>query len=175
MVGVHLSRLSYLADFFIAPALILFAFCYAISSGVTWWFVPAAVFGFVAWNPIEYCIHRFLLHDFYRRDHWLHHLQPRRNIGAPSWLTLLLQGSILAALVSALGPDGAGAYCGLAFGYLCYILAHFTIHRFSIPPSHWLYPVYLRHALHHKGKEVNFNVLWPWTDRLCGTFEQPGG
>lgn len=176
MADFHLSRLSYLADFFLVPVFLAFAVCYAALNGISWWFVPAAVVGFVTWNPFEYCVHRFVLHDWYRKDHWLHHLQPRRNIGAPGWLTSLLQAILFVILVSALGADiGSGIYVGFSVGYFCYIVAHFAIHRFLIPVRHWLYPVFLRHALHHRGKEVNFNVLWPWTDRLFGTFEQPGG
>jgi sterol desaturase/sphingolipid hydroxylase (fatty acid hydroxylase superfamily) len=67
----------------------------------------------------------------------------------------------------------AGALAGLALGYLAYIAAHHAIHHWRIAPGHVLYALKIRHAMHHRGDEVNFGVVTTLWDRAFGTYRPP--
>lgn len=178
MGDFNLTRASYLADFVVAPGLILAALATAVyAQALDAVMLPAAVVGYLAWTASEYFTHRVVFHHWYRREHWMHHLRPRANIGISPAYTVIAQVMLYGALVSSCGMAiGTGAFVGYAAGYLIYLTAHHWIHRWNIPPGHWLRPAFERHKLHHMGHETNFNVYVPgaFWDRLFGTFEHGG-
>lgn len=179
----HLNRSEYLADFLVTPFLIIwacvFAWCLDESSRIGVDFILAGLIGYLAWSPVEYLIHRHVFHGPFRRAHWAHHRRPRYNIGVPPLFTVTIQMAVYILLVVVCGlifgglAIGSGLFVGFVSGYLVYNIAHFFIHRYHVPKGHFMRPVFERHALHHSGKEVNFNVLWPWCDKLFGTYEKP--
>lgn len=178
MSDFNLSKSSYYADFVTVPLAILGTIICALvyGAGDPSPFVAMAGAGFAAWTLIEYATHRYLFHVLYRREHWTHHLRPRANIGVPFYLTAASIFFVWLATIGSAGVRwGGGLFVGLMVGYLTYIVTHHWIHRYQIPRGHFLRAAHDRHNVHHRGKEVNFNVLIPLWDRVFGTFEQPRG
>lgn len=169
-----LTHGQYLTDFAVTPALIFFASAMALVQGSPWASLTAAAVGYVAWVLSEYVTHRHVFHRTFRREHWAHHMRPASDIGVSPTYTVLGQVVVLGGLAYLGGwAIGGAAFAGYAFGYLGYLITHHAFHRWSIPQGHWLRPAYERHEWHHKGHEVNFNVLFPVGDRLFGTYYQP--
>lgn len=177
MSQFNLTYRAYLADFLVSPFLIALALLIAfMHAAPAWSTLIAAVGGYLAWTGSEYVTHRFVFHNLYRREHWLHHIRPRANVGISPLYTIVAQVMLYGCLIGSMGlAIGTGLFAGYTAGYLAYLTAHHWIHRWTIPRGHWMRPAYDRHVVHHKGKEVNFNVLWPLWDKLCGTYEQPKG
>ena len=153
----QLSAFEYHVDFITVPAL----FALAI------WLGPISIWQIVAgallWSLMEYGIHRFLFHKYFRRDHWAHHVNPSEYIGI-SGLQVAL--AYLVALLPAYWLGLTSLYAGILIGYMAYITIHYVMHR----PQSWLYRcigmLIKNHDMHHqKGIEKNFGVtspLWDW-------------
>jgi sterol desaturase/sphingolipid hydroxylase (fatty acid hydroxylase superfamily) len=172
-----LSRTNYYADFYLTPAMVLGSLALgALYATPSLAIVVAAVAGYLAWTLSEYVIHRYVFHRMFRREHWMHHLRPRSDIGVPTLYSVVAQLLLYGACIGSFGMAiGSGLFAGYGIGYMTYIFVHHAIHRWRIGRDHFLRPAFERHAIHHRGKEVNFNVLWPIWDRLCGTLDQPRG
>lgn len=117
---------------------------------------------------VEYAMHRFLFHAWYRREHWTHHLDVLALIGISSWKTTATFIALL-ALFQAVGL--ASLIAGVMLGYLAYISLHYVMHR----PEHPLYRLMpglvTNHDLHHqRGVEKNFGVSSPLWDHVFGTY-----
>jgi sterol desaturase/sphingolipid hydroxylase (fatty acid hydroxylase superfamily) len=77
-------------------------------------------------------------------------------------------------MVAILGwPDGSAMFAGFVFGYALYNDAHWCLHAGHWPRGRWFDDVAQRHALHHHGEPVNYNVLLPVGDWLFGTYRTP--
>ncbi|WP_158509761.1 sterol desaturase family protein [Methylobacterium sp. AMS5] len=154
-----MSRLAYYADFVSMPAL---ALALILFGGAT---LPGIALGLVAWTLAEYVIHRVLFHrlPLFKAGHDEHHAKPSGRTGVTSWHSLLVFGVLFLALP-------AGVLAGLALGYLAYIAAHHAVHHWRIAPGHVLYGLKIRHAMHHRGDEVNFGVVTTAWDRVFGTY-----
>lgn len=165
----HLNQATYYADFIIVPLLVLAALWYASLSLPV---VLAALLGVVVWTFIEYAMHRWIFHWFYRREHWAHHQRPKKFIGVPPWQTALAFLTVYVGCVGSLGLAwGTGLFTGLMAGYWFYIAAHALIHHGGI--AKWdgiLGRMARRHDLHHKGYEGNFGVITTAWDKMFKTF-----
>lgn len=165
----HQTKTSYYADFLITPTLIVIAFSLGIESTIN--LLVSIGVGFVAWTLAEYWIHRYLFHVIFRRGHWMHHIRPRAYDAAPAWLTAGIQMALLGSALM-LGPIALGLFVGLEIGYFAYITVHDAIHhRHPRKARGWLKRRARAHAIHHRGKEVNFGVASSFWDRVFGTFD----
>lgn len=170
----NISRLNYYADWVTIPFLILAAlFTDVLYHGVTLFAILAAAFGYFAWTFVEYALHRWAFHRFYRKEHWIHHIRPGAYFGVPSWQTTAGWIAILGGCWGSLGIDiGGGLFVGLASGYLAYIVVHDRFHHGSIIEGSGTYLSrrLADHRAHHdSGKEVNFGVVTPLWDVLLKT------
>lgn len=134
-----------------------------------------ALGGLLAWSPAEYALHRFVLHGLppFNRWHGEHHRRPTALIGSPTWISLTLFATLVAA--PAWWLLGAWPACALTFGlltgYLAYGLTHHATHHavagFS-RRSAWLARRRRWHALHHQAHRAKPG------DALAGTGLRPG-
>jgi cyclopropane-fatty-acyl-phospholipid synthase len=116
-----------------------------------------ALGGLLAWSPVEYGLHRFVLHRLRPFSAWHdeHHRRPTALIGSPTWITLTLFATLVAAPAAWL--LGAWPACALTFGlltgYLGYGLTHHATHH-AVPAfsrrNAWLSRRRRWHALHHQ-------------------------
>lgn len=157
-----LTRFTYFVDFFTTPLLM------AATLIMGRWSAALFLLGLLLWTLLEYGIHRFSFHRRYRKDHWAHHVNPQGYIGISGmWTSLLLVLLAFCALLA----DNAALFSGFAFGYLLYLLIHYSIHQ----PGHvlrGLLPILVRnHEKHHeRGVEKNFGVTSPLWDYVMGTY-----
>lgn len=157
-----MSSFAYYLVFFTVPLLVVAAL---LLGPVLLWQIAAGV---LIWSFVEYAMHRFLFHAWYRREHWTHHLDVLALIGISSWKTTATF-IVLLALFQALGL--ASLIAGVMLGYLAYISLHYVMHR----PEHPLYQLMpglvTNHDLHHqRGVEKNFGVSSPLWDHVFGTY-----
>jgi cyclopropane-fatty-acyl-phospholipid synthase len=116
-----------------------------------------ALGGVLAWSPVEYLLHRHVLHGVapFNRWHDEHHQRPTALIGSPTWMSLALFATLVAAPAWwLLGAWPALALTfGLLTGYLAYGLTHHATHH-AVPGisrrSAWLARRRRWHALHHQ-------------------------
>jgi cyclopropane-fatty-acyl-phospholipid synthase len=116
-----------------------------------------AVGGVLAWSPVEYLLHRHVLHGVapFNRWHEEHHQRPTALIGSPTLLSLSLFATLVAA--PAWWLLGAWPALALTFGlltsYLAYGLTHHATHH-AMPGisrrNAWLARRRRWHALHHQ-------------------------
>ena len=158
-----MSRFAYYADFVTMPLLVA---ALVLLGGGT---LPGLALGLVVWSLAEYVIHRVLFHrlPLFRVGHDEHHAKPSGRTGVTSWHSLLVFGALFVVLP-------AGVLAGIALGYLAYITAHHAVHHWRIGPGHPLYGLKIRHAMHHRGDEVNFGVGSTAWDRMFGTHRARG-
>lgn len=144
-----------------------------------------ALFGAAAWSPLEYLLHRFVLHGVppFSRWHAEHHQRPTALIGSPT----LLSASLFAVLVALpawwlLGKWAATALVfGLIAGYLLYGLTHHATHHAGPkgrPWSHWISARRHWHARHHAAvadgaARQYFGVTSGVWDHIFGTAGTP--
>lgn len=162
---------GYFADMVVTPIILI---AVMIATMETWLWPCAAVAGFLAWQPIEWAIHRHILHGPLRGQHWMHHREPAGDAGVPPFFTIPLLLGLLAAVIGAAGATiGGGFFTGIGLGYWTYNLTHWSIHAGYWPIDGLLGGVARRHKLHHRGVPANFNVLFPICDLLFGTYREP--
>lgn len=168
----NLSRHEYMSDFFLVPALVLAATAAAVALGepsAKW--AASFLLGALAWTLIEYLVHRFVLHVFFRRDHARHHAKPQAWIGISPLVSTGTLALLWALAVGAAGDAGVGSmlFIGFAVGYYAYVWVHFLIHHSS---SSLLESLRRHHMFHHrKGARANFGVSLLIWDRIFGTFK----
>jgi Fatty acid hydroxylase superfamily len=182
-------KAAYWADFVLYGVLsVLMAAALLWLSPVSqrWWLLGSVALGLVAWTPLEYLLHRFVLHGLepFSRWHALHHDRPTALICSPT----LLSASLLVGLVFL--PIGLlsnrwsarGLTLGLVLGYQAYALTHHLLHRSavrrhgpsaSVPNGRWQRWLAQRkrwHAFHHHSlPPKHFGVTTDLWDRLLGT------
>lgn len=169
----RLSKAAYTAEFFLVPiyAALAATGAFFFATPTPQWF-GLFVLGFTAWTLVEYGMHRFLFHRFYRKEHGLHHMRPLDWIGVSPFVTgggflLLWLGAVEA--FGGIGRGGA-AFVGFISGYYAYIVIHILIHHTDT----WLVAT-LRttHEMHHRGAAANFGVSTNVWDRVFRTYKRP--
>ncbi len=165
-----LSRAGYYADFVLMPALLVALAVLHLGLAV----LGAACGGFVLWTLAEYLIHRFVFHraPVLRAEHDRHHKDPTAYIGASSVVTIMLLGGLWVTARALFGVLGEAATIGFVIGYVAYIVVHDRFHHGNVRPGDLLYPAFHRHALHHRGADLNFGVIVPWWDMAFGTYRR---
>lgn len=139
--------------------------------------------GVAAWSPLEYLLHRFVLHGLRPFSDWhaLHHERPVALVASPTLFTLSL--FFLLVWLPAAGLWGLHGACaltlGLMAGYLGYALTHHAMHHWSASKTWhgvWLHRQKLWHARHHHAGAhagVCFGVTSRVWDRLFHSQPQP--
>lgn len=158
----QLSAFDYHVDAFIVPCL---AGAGLLLAPIVGWQI---ILGIFMWSLTEYCLHRFLFHKYFRRDHWAHHVNPQAYIGISG-----LYIGIISALM--LGPAFmlglTSLYSGYMLGYLAYLILHFSMHRKHSRMYRLIIKLVRNHELHHqKGVEKNFGVTSPLWDFVFRTY-----
>ena len=166
----NLSRLGYYADFVLMPLFLLALVCANLGIAV----VGVAAGGFVAWTLVEYAMHRFVFHHapVLRHEHDRHHDDPAGYIAVSSIVSATLLGAVWFGARWLFGELGDAGTFGFVAGYFAYIAIHHRFHHGNLKPGDMLYPAYHRHALHHRGSELNFGVSVPWWDMVFGTYRR---
>jgi sterol desaturase/sphingolipid hydroxylase (fatty acid hydroxylase superfamily) len=148
--------------------------------------LAAAGVAFLLYPPVEYVLHRFLLHgrflyrsprtvDLWKRIHYDHHGDPDNLqvlFGAlPTTLPTIVAATVPAGALVA-GPAGAAAAFGAGvLAVLVYEFCH-TVDHLPYSPRHpALRRVKRLHLLHHLHNERgNFGITSFVVDRLAGTY-----
>jgi sterol desaturase/sphingolipid hydroxylase (fatty acid hydroxylase superfamily) len=181
----HPAIWSYLA--LLAGSVVLVGLLRPLSPGAS---APAlasaAGVAFLLYPPIEYLLHRFLLHarflyrsprtvDLWRRIHYDHHSDPddlQVLFGAlPTTLPTIVAAAVPPGLLIA-GPAGAAAaFAAGLVAMLVYEFCH-TVHHLPYAPRNPLLRRLKRlHLLHHLHNERgNFGISSSLLDRLIGTY-----
>nr|WP_315196058.1 sterol desaturase family protein [uncultured Aquabacterium sp.] len=130
--------------------------------------------GLLAWSPVEYIVHRFILHGLepFRSWHAVHHQRPRALIGAPTLLTMPAFFALVFVPLWWLADAwlACAFTAGLVSGYLVYALVHHDAHH-GHPALPGLKQRQRMHALHHCDQtgRGRYGVTSDWWDRLCRT------
>jgi sterol desaturase/sphingolipid hydroxylase (fatty acid hydroxylase superfamily) len=165
-----LSRAGYYADFILMPAFLLALVAADLGIAV----VGAAGGGLLLWTLAEYLLHRFVFHHapILRAEHDRHHNEPAGYIGVSSIATVPSLVSLWLGARYLFGGVGDAAIFGFITGYVAYIVVHDRFHHGNLRPGELLYQAHHRHALHHRGSELNFGVTVPWWDMMFGTYRR---
>lgn len=177
LLSIEHSKLAYFGD--------LVAYGMAVTA-MAWWLALAgpapiqpflwltALLGLLAWSPVEYVVHRFVLHGLepFRSWHAVHHQRPRALVGAPTLLTMsAFFGLVFVPLWWLSDAWLACAFTmGLVCGYLVYAIVHHGAHHWHVSlPS--LQQRKRTHAKHHsdQGGRGRYGVTSAVWDRIGGT------
>lgn len=182
------SRAAYRADFAIygvASMMLGLTLAVAHPSGTAGALLLWSLAGAAIWSPVEYLLHRFVLHGLppFARWHAEHHQRPTALIALPTPLSAALFAT-LAALPAwwLMGAWPATALVfGLITGYLLYGLIHHAMHH-AVPGGRawggWLVARRRWHAQHHAAvpegaARRHFGVTSSLWDRVFGTADSP--
>jgi sterol desaturase/sphingolipid hydroxylase (fatty acid hydroxylase superfamily) len=173
---MQMTRAGYLADFYVYPLVAAALGMSAILPAPHHWSALGCAFvaGLAAWTPLEYVLHRWVLHRalWFRSRHEEHHRDPRAFVGTPTWLSIVAIASlILLPSASICGlAIGSSFTGGLTLGYLAYVAVHYATHHGHFAPGSYFSRLKRRHAIHHhSGVEGNFGVTTPFWDHVFGT------
>ncbi|HEV8689363.1 MAG TPA: sterol desaturase family protein [Ideonella sp.] len=180
LLSLEQSKAAYRTDFALYGVTVTGLAIYlawAVAASQRWTLVAWALLGLAGWTPIEYALHRFVLHGLppFRAWHALHHARPTALVFAPT----VLSGSLIGGVVflPLLGLSGWWRACALTLGvlagYLAYTLTHHAMHH-GHRGSAWLMRRKRWHAQHHRvGARGCYGVTSAFWDRVCGTDEAP--
>ncbi len=168
-----ITRWQYLADFYLIPVYAAVALW-----GIVHFSTPALFLltyfgaGVFAWTFVEYVLHRFAFHKFFRREHFAHHRFPTKWIGVAPWFTGSFFIVTYLAWTKTFGAGIGGAlFIGFCAGYYAYIAIHLLIHHTD---NGFVAGLRCRHELHHAtGVEKNFGVSTNLWDHIFGTYQRP--
>lgn len=136
--------------------------------------------GIIFFWPVEYVIHRYLLHEFPKlmpkaySGHVAHHQRPRETeyLLTPNRFNLL--GYVLFAIIGYIVTRNihytAAFVTGVSLGQLYYEWTHFVSHRPITPMTPWGKRMKKRHLLHHYlDAEYWYGVSTPVFDHVMRT------
>lgn len=164
----RISAVEYFTDFVLAPAVAFLAL-----NAFGFYFLPV-VAGFLGWTAVEYGLHRWLFHRTFRRDHWVHHLEPESYVGVSPLKTWPLFGGLGLVLWLTCGAVAGSLYAGFLLGYTTYIVVHWAMHHDVIHSRGPLGFLKRSHDRHHAGIEANYGVTSPLWDWVFGTRQRVG-
>jgi dihydroceramide fatty acyl 2-hydroxylase len=140
--------------------------------------------GWVAWQLLEYVIHRHFFHwegsgPFTRKFHDIIHGYHHKYPDDTDRLVMPLGASIpLALVISAglwlLGVPAATVpfFVGLVAGYLWYDFLHWSTHA-RVPRTAWGKSLRAHHMAHHfNTPDRNFGISHRWVDAVLGSARQ---
>lgn len=135
-------------------------FAWGLKSGIS----PGASLGLAAggvllWSLAEYALHRFAFHYVPTNRfevlvmffaHGIHHTTPDdpRRLVMPPVLSLTLAVPFYLLFKAAFGAAFPPALAGFFLGYLCYDMAHFSVHHVPFKAK-WFNRLRKHHMLHH--------------------------
>lgn len=168
---IEQNRLAYLADFaaYCAAIGLISMYLMVTQSTMGLGVILLLMFcGYMSWSLIEYCLHRFILHQYPPFMHWHgeHHRQPHAFICtatpvsmASIWLLIYLPVRLLTSTTIA-----CSFTLGLLIGYLWYALLHHAIHHWHTMHMPWLVQKRRLHRLHHHHPDYQFGVTTDYWD-----------
>ncbi|MBH1987786.1 MAG: sterol desaturase family protein [Burkholderiales bacterium] len=177
LLSIEHSKLIYVGD------LVAYAIGVSLMSAWMAFEAPASrqlalwltmLLGLLAWSPVEYIVHRFVLHGLepFRSWHAVHHQRPGALVGAPTLLTLPAFFALVFAPLWWLADAwlACAFTAGLISGYLVYALVHHGAHH-GRPTLPGLKQRQRMHALHHSDQagRGRYGVTSDWWDWLCRT------
>jgi hypothetical protein len=181
-----MTKLAYYSDFVVVSLLAL-ACVFMASRASDFTLVWPGMFaaGVVAWLVAEYLFHRYMLHGWFKPQHWIHHIRPKSMAASNAelgkqafavFLAWLFFASVgVAARSNSIFSLGQMFAAGFFSGYVSYRFHHHVLHHWTderLQASAWFKPLHDAHELHHKGGPINFGVQTLLVDRLAGTFKK---
>ncbi|UBX49003.1 sterol desaturase family protein [Providencia alcalifaciens] len=165
----NLTRTQYMADFIVVPIYVILAFTVALfreNAQLSW--LIYFILGWCIWTLMEYIIHRYGFHFYYKRDHARHHVKPRAWIGTTPLVSTSLLAIIwgLCAILSNSIGLGSIIFIGFCFGYYSYIGIHYLIHHSKLAIIN---PLRHHHELHHRNPRINYGVSVRFWDYIFRT------
>jgi len=134
--------------------------------------------------PLEYLIHRYILHAlvflgtrltarFWIRAHYAHHTDPAQEdiiLANPFAVAALVATIVVAGSFAAAGTVVAWAFAAMVL-FLFYEVVHFSNHLPIEYETAYLRNRRRTHALHHYHNETaNYGICFTVIDRLVGTY-----
>jgi sterol desaturase/sphingolipid hydroxylase (fatty acid hydroxylase superfamily) len=179
LLSIEHSTTAYRADFFLYGSAMLALGAWLVlraPSGMALELSALVALGWLAWSPVEYALHRFVLHGLppFKGWHREHHQRPLALICAPTALSASLIGLLVwLPAVGAMGLwRGSALTLGVLVGYLGYAITHHALHHWRLR-SGWLAQRKHAHARHHYLKQpCCFGVTTGLWDRLFHTIEK---
>lgn len=162
---------AYRLDYMVYALAILLLFFYLVKAAPSELSIEVFVFtllGFAIWSPLEYVLHRFILHGFqpFKGWHSLHHQRPHALICSSTLLsaTLVMFMVFVPTLMFGNLWRACALTLGLLIGYLAYATTHHAIHHWQYK-SAWLARRKYWHHLHHSvANHACFGVTTPLWD-----------
>jgi hypothetical protein len=118
----------------------------------------------LAWPALEYCAHRYLMHEWvwtpFKFTHTRHHSNPVPSTGLPdAWIvfTYWVLSWILLYTTSGIYT----AYTTILCMLLWYEFAHYACHTSYKPKTWWGYAIKANHLQHHKELPSRYALLFP--------------
>jgi sterol desaturase/sphingolipid hydroxylase (fatty acid hydroxylase superfamily) len=134
--------------------------------------------GVALFTLVEYCIHRWLLHDprcFLFPLHEAHHLRPEEHAAFLFPTSFLVLMPIWLFLTNVLHLPGASFFlCGFSAGYFYYDTLHHFEHtvRINQIPFRWLQGRWAAHSVHHRIDRANYGVMTSFWDYVFKTHQK---
>jgi sterol desaturase/sphingolipid hydroxylase (fatty acid hydroxylase superfamily) len=173
------SRVNYWASYvvdFSCPLIFLYL---GLRRQPTWpSMIVSSLFGVFVFTLVEYCIHRWLLHDprsVLFQAHEAHHLDPEKPSAFLFPASFVVLMPIWLVLADLLRIHGASFFlCGFSAAYFYYGALHHFEHttRINQIPFRWLQGRWAAHSVHHKRDNRNFGVMTSFWDYVFKTHQR---
>lgn len=176
LLSLEHERLGYAADFALyGLAIGLLALDLLAEGPHAHWMALSGytLAGLLLWSPIEYLLHRFVLHGLAPFKHWhaRHHERPTALISSPTVFSasLIVLLVFLPALLVSDRWRASAFTLGILIGYTSYGLTHHAMHHWH--GGRWLRGRKRWHALHHHdgARGECFGVTSALWDYLLGS------
>jgi dihydroceramide fatty acyl 2-hydroxylase len=140
-------------------------------------FINSAI-GLVVFSLVEYCVHRWLLHNpksVFFPLHEAHHNQPEATAAGLFPTSFLILMPVWLLLTYGLHWQGGSFFlCGLSAGNFYFDSLHNLEHttRINQIPFRWLQGRWAAHSVHHRLDRTNFGVMTSFWDYVFGTHQK---
>ncbi|HLT28933.1 MAG TPA: sterol desaturase family protein [Myxococcaceae bacterium] len=180
------SRVKPVTPFVFYIPIIVVLQIWALWNGKTTWMWTLGMWpvGWVAWQWMEYVLHRSLFHwegngpltrKFHAIIHGYHHDYPDDldRLVMPLGASIPL-AVVIAGLLWLVGQPQATIpfFVGLVAGYLWYDYLHYSVHA-RAPRTKWGKGLRAHHMAHHfNTPDKNFGISHLWIDKVMGSMRQ---